>query len=123
MSSRLPSLAMMSGGDDDVEPYLYSRNTIGHGSHNSKSQRPKRVKIVIGGIGDDGGVCGFGRCGGRWGCGGGLTEPDSVSPKLHGRPRGHGHPDVGRPAGSGRPVPGRKSGTGRTTRFRGGRRW
>ena len=29
----------MSGGDGDVELYLYSRNTIGHGNHNSKSQR------------------------------------------------------------------------------------
>ena len=45
------SLANMSGGDDDVKPYLYSRNTIGQGNHNSKSQRPKRVKIVIGGMG------------------------------------------------------------------------
>ena len=27
------SLAKMSGGDVDVEPYLYSRNTIGHGNH------------------------------------------------------------------------------------------
>ena len=35
------SFAKMSGGDDDVEPYLDSRNTIGHGNHNSKSQRPK----------------------------------------------------------------------------------
>ena len=42
----------MSGGDGDVEPYLYSRNTIGHGNHNSKSQRPKRVKIDIGGSGE-----------------------------------------------------------------------
>ena len=32
--------------DVEVEPYLYSRNTIGHGNHNSNSQRPKRVKIV-----------------------------------------------------------------------------
>ena len=46
------SFAKMSGGDDDVEPYLYSRNTIGHGNHNPKSQRPKRVKIVIGGSGE-----------------------------------------------------------------------
>ena len=38
------SFAKMSGGDDDVEPYLYSRNTIGHGNHTSKSQRPKCVK-------------------------------------------------------------------------------
>ena len=60
------TLAKMNRGDDDVEPYLYSRNTIGHGSHNSKSQRPKRVKIVTGGIGEDGGVCGFGRGGGMW---------------------------------------------------------
>ena len=44
------SFAKMSGGDVDVEPYLYSRNTIGHGNHNPKSQRPKRAKIVIGGI-------------------------------------------------------------------------
>jgi len=40
------SLTKMSGGDVDVEPYLYSRNTIGHGNHNSNSQRPKCVKIV-----------------------------------------------------------------------------
>ena len=45
------SLAKMSGGDVDIEPYLYSRNTIGHGNHNSKSQRPKRIKIVGGGSG------------------------------------------------------------------------
>ena len=37
------TLAKMSGGDVDVEPYLYSLNTIGHGNHNPKSQRPKRV--------------------------------------------------------------------------------
>ena len=43
------SFAKMSGGGD-VEPYLYSRNTIGHGNHNSNSQRPKWVKIIIGGI-------------------------------------------------------------------------
>ena len=45
-------LMEMSGGHVDVEPYLYSRNIIGHGNHNPKSQRPKRVKIVIGGIGE-----------------------------------------------------------------------
>ena len=32
------SVAKMSGGDVDVEPYLDSRNTIGHGNHNSNSQ-------------------------------------------------------------------------------------
>ena len=53
------SFAKMSGSDDDVEPYLYIQNTIGHGNHNSKSQRPKCVKTcrsaerVL-----DGGVCG-----------------------------------------------------------------
>ena len=41
----------MSRGDDEVEPYLDSRNTIGHGNHNPNSQRPKRVKIDIGGSG------------------------------------------------------------------------
>ena len=46
------SFAKMSGGDGDVQPYLYSRNTIEHGNHKPKSQRPKRVKIVIGGIGE-----------------------------------------------------------------------
>ena len=46
------TLAKMSRGDDDVEPYLYSRNSIGHGSHNSKSQRPKRVKIDKGDSGE-----------------------------------------------------------------------
>ena len=76
----------MSGGDVDAEPYLDSRNTKGYGSHNSKSQGPKCVKIVIGGIGDDGGVCGFGTCGERWGCGGGRPEQNSVSPELPGRP-------------------------------------
>ena len=45
------SFAKMSSGDD-VEPYLYSRNTIGHVNHNPKSQRPKPVKIVIGGSGE-----------------------------------------------------------------------
>ena len=33
------SVAKMSGGDVDVEPYLNSRNTIGHGNRNSNSQR------------------------------------------------------------------------------------
>ena len=42
----------MSGGDVDVEQYLYSRNTIGHGNHNPKSQRPKHVKIDIEGSGE-----------------------------------------------------------------------
>ena len=46
------SFAKMSGGDVDVEPYLYSRNTIGHENHNSNSQRPKRVKNVEGGSGE-----------------------------------------------------------------------
>ena len=46
------SLSKMSGGDVDVEPYLYSRNTIGHGNHNPKSPRPKHVKIVIAGSGE-----------------------------------------------------------------------
>ena len=32
------SVAKMSGGDVDVEPYLNSRNTIGHGNRNSNSQ-------------------------------------------------------------------------------------
>ena len=32
------SLAKMSSGDVDVKPYLDSRNTIGHGNHNSNSQ-------------------------------------------------------------------------------------
>ena len=41
------SVAKMSGGDVDVEPYLDSRNTKGYGIHNSKSQGPKCVKIVI----------------------------------------------------------------------------
>ena len=31
------SMAKMSGGDVDVEPYLNSRNTIGHGNRNSNS--------------------------------------------------------------------------------------
>ena len=32
------SMAKMSGGDVDVEPYLNSRNTIGHRNRNSNSQ-------------------------------------------------------------------------------------
>ena len=39
-------VAKMSGGDVDVKPYLYSRNTIGHGNHNSNAQRPKHGKMV-----------------------------------------------------------------------------
>ena len=39
------SLAKMSSGDVDVEPYLYNRNTIGHGNHNSNSQRPKATMV------------------------------------------------------------------------------
>ena len=36
---RLPSVAMMSGGVLDVEPFLISRNTLGNGkTANSKSQ-------------------------------------------------------------------------------------
>ena len=33
------SVAKMISGDVDVEPYLNSRNTIGHGNRNSNSQR------------------------------------------------------------------------------------
>ena len=40
-------VAKMSGGDVDVEPYLDSRNKKGYENHNSKSQGPKCVKIVI----------------------------------------------------------------------------
>ena len=36
----------MSGGDVDVEPYLDSRNTIGHRNHNSNSQSKNGSKIV-----------------------------------------------------------------------------
>ena len=39
------SLAKMSGGDVDVEPYLYSRNTIGHGNHNSNSQNQGQMVV------------------------------------------------------------------------------
>ena len=46
------SLAKMSGGDVDVKPYLYSQKSIGHESHNTNSQRPKHVKIVVGGSGE-----------------------------------------------------------------------
>ena len=60
------TLEKLSRGVDEVEPYLDSRNTKGYGSHNSKSQGPKCVKIVIGGIVEDVSVCWFGRCGGMW---------------------------------------------------------
>ena len=33
------SVAMMSGGVVDVEPFLISRNTLGNGNRNSKFQR------------------------------------------------------------------------------------
>ena len=45
------SLAKMSGGDDDVEPYLYSRNTIGHGNHNSNSQNQRQMVVAECGCG------------------------------------------------------------------------
>ena len=35
----------MSGGDVDAEPYLDSRNTIGHGNHNSNSQSKNGSKL------------------------------------------------------------------------------
>ena len=40
----------MSGGDVDVEPYLNSRNTIGHGTA-TQILKAKRDKIVGGGSG------------------------------------------------------------------------
>ena len=51
----------MSGGDVDVEPYLYSRNTIGHRNHYSNSQTPKCVKTCrsVKRVSDAG-------CGERW---------------------------------------------------------
>ena len=39
------SVAKMSGGDVDVEPYLNSRNTIGHGTA-TQILKAKRDKIV-----------------------------------------------------------------------------
>ena len=39
------SSTKMSGGDVDVTPYLYSRNTIGLGNHNSKSQNRSRIVV------------------------------------------------------------------------------
>ena len=36
------SVAMMSSGDVDVEPFLSSRNTLGNGSRDSKSQMANR---------------------------------------------------------------------------------
>ena len=48
-------VAKMSGGDVDVEPYLNSRNTIGHGTTTQILKR-KRDKIV--GVGS----------GNRWWC-------------------------------------------------------
>ena len=41
------TLAKMSRGGGEVEPYLDSRNKKGYENHNSKSQGPKCVKIVI----------------------------------------------------------------------------
>ena len=40
------SLAKVSGGDVDVKPYLYSRNTIGHGNHNANSQNKKQMVVA-----------------------------------------------------------------------------
>ena len=39
----------MSGGDGDVEPYLYSRNTIGHENHNSNYQNVSKLLELIAG--------------------------------------------------------------------------
>ena len=56
------SVAKMSGGDVDAEPYLDSRNTKGHGNHNSNSQSkigPKLSELVLV---RGGGVCGIWWC-------------------------------------------------------------
>ena len=44
------SVAKMSGGDVDVEPYLYSRNTIGHrtATQNLKAKRDQIVEVDSG---------------------------------------------------------------------------
>ena len=54
------SVAKMSGGDVDVEPYLDSRNTIGHGNHKSnlKDQNVSTCRSAKR-VSD-------GRCGKRW---------------------------------------------------------
>ena len=47
----------MSGGDVDAEPYLDSRNTIGHGNDNSNSQSKTGQNVGVGsGKGYDGGM-------------------------------------------------------------------
>ena len=41
------SLVKMSGGDVDVEPYLYSRNTLGNGNRDSNSQSKMCQNCVV----------------------------------------------------------------------------
>ena len=44
------TVAKMSGGDVNVEPYLNSRNTIGHGSATQilKAKRDKIIRVASG---------------------------------------------------------------------------
>ena len=55
------SVEKMSGSDVDVEPYLNSRNTVGHGTATqiSKQNMTKLSELVVV---IDGGVCGIWRC-------------------------------------------------------------
>ena len=41
MMTQSKSMTKLSGGDDDDEPSLSSRNTLGNGNRNSNSQGPK----------------------------------------------------------------------------------
>ena len=46
MSSRLPSIEMMSGGVLDVEPFLISRNTLGNGKTTTQNLKDKSQMVV-----------------------------------------------------------------------------
>ena len=47
VSSRLPSLAMMSGGDLDVELFLIIRNTLGNGKPQTQNLKEKSQMVVV----------------------------------------------------------------------------
>ena len=46
VSSRLPSVAMMSGGVLDVEPFLISRNTLGNEKTTTQNLKDKSQMVV-----------------------------------------------------------------------------
>ena len=47
VSSRLPSLAVISGGVLDVKPSLISRNTLGNGKTTTQNLKDKSQMVVV----------------------------------------------------------------------------